>query len=82
MDNMLDEDDEIINAFIDSNHIERIGDPYISLGSTEIALVEGKVNEGKYMVTLENVDILVGSWTMGKCEGKGSMTGKGAENMG
>ena len=62
--------------------IEHIGDPYISLGSTEIALVEGKVNEagqpvGKYVVTLENGDILVGSWKMGKCEGKGSMTGEG-----
>ena len=42
---MLDEDDEIINSFIDYNYIECKGDPYISLGSTEIAQVEGKVNE-------------------------------------
>ena len=66
---MLDEDDEISNAFIDSNHIERIGNPYISLGSTEIALVEGKVNEagqpvGKCMVTLKMVTSwwVVGKW--------------------
>ena len=70
-----------------ASNAKRVGDPYVKVNPKDISEVEGKVTKeghptGNCMVTLNNGDILVGSWKNGRREGRGNTTGEEIEKQG